>query len=162
MDFFEEDDAESFVSPEELAVWLSEFMAQTSDAEVMYRNHFCTMIANRVYDEFGHEGMCELMIAMDKKAGWISDIIIENNDLDEIMFKKYGIYDHNIVSKARKTKAVEEMNTKIWKLRRKYSKAIIEEIMIAPLSQQAIDPLINNGQETQKPTDSDNGGTSAG
>jgi hypothetical protein len=135
-------------------------MAQTSDAEVMYRNHFCTMIANRVYDEFGHEGLCELMIAMDRKAGWISDIIIENNDLDEILFKKYGVYDHNIVSKARKTEAVQEMNTKIWKLRRKYAKAIVEELMVAPLDTPPLDPLLN--PETQKPTDSDSGGTSAG
>jgi hypothetical protein len=103
------------------------------------------MIANRVYAEFGHEGMCELMIAMDKKAGWISDIIIENNDLDEILFKKYGVYDHNIVSKARKTEAVQEMNSKIWRLRRKYAKAIVEELMLAP------------SEDTQSPTDSDNG-----
>lgn len=159
MDFFDEEDDEAFASPEELAVWLSEFMAQTSDAEVMYRNHFCTMIANRVYDEFGHEGLCELMIAMDKKAGWISDIIIENNDLDEILFKKYGVYDHNIVSKARKTDAVAEMNTKIWKLRRKYAKAIVDELMVAPTDATPIDPLLEE-QDTQKPTDSDNGGTS--
>jgi len=159
MDFFDEEDDETFASPEELAVWLSEFMAQTSDAEVMYRNHFCTMIANRVYDEFGHEGLCELMIAMDKKAGWISDIIIENNDLDEILFKKYGVYDHNIVSKARKTDAVAEMNTKIWKLRRKYAKAIVDELMVAPSDTTPIDPLLEE-QDTQKPTDSDNGGTS--
>jgi len=160
MDFFDDEDDEQFANPEELAVWLSEFMAQTSDAEVMYRNHFCTMIANRVYDEFGHEGLCELMIAMDRKAGWISDIIIENNDLDEILFKKYGVYDHNIVSKARKTEAVQEMNTKIWKLRRKYAKAIVEELMVAPLDTPPLDPLLN--PETQKPTDSDSGGTSAG
>ena len=159
MDFFDEEDDETFASPEELAVWLSEFMDQTSDAEVMYRNHFCTMIANRVYDEFGHEGLCELMIAMDKKAGWISDIIIENNDLDEILFKKYGVYDHNIVSKARKTDAVAEMNTKIWKLRRKYAKAIVDELMVAPADTTPIDPLLEE-QDTQKPTDSDNGGTS--
>ena len=160
MDFFDDEDDEQFANPEELAVWLSEFMAQTSDAEVMYRNHFCTMIANRVYDEFGHEGLCELMIAMDKKAGWISDIIIENNDLDEILFKKYGVYDHNIVSKARKTEAVQEMNTKIWKLRRKYAKAIVDELMVAPLDTPPLDPLLD--PETQKPTDSDSGGTSAG
>ena len=148
MDFFDDEEDDTFVSPEELAVWLSEFIAQTSDAEVMYRSHFCNMIANRVYAEFGHEGMCELMIAMDKKAGWISDIIIENNDLDEILFKKYGVYDDNIVSKARKTEAVQEMNSKIWRLRRKYAKAIVEELMEAPAG------------DTKNPTDSDNGGDS--
>jgi hypothetical protein len=77
-----------------------------------------------------------------------ANIIIENNDLDEILFKKYGVYDDNIVSKARKTEAVQEMNSKIWRLRRKYAKAIVEELMLAPLD------------GTKNPTDSDNGGSS--
>jgi hypothetical protein len=37
------------------------------------------------------------------------------------------------------------MNSKIWRLRRKYAKAIVEELMLAP------------SEDTQSPTDSDNG-----
>lgn len=58
------------------------------------------------------------------------------------------MYDHNIVSKARKTEAVQEMNSKIWRLRRKYAKAIVDELMEAP------------DEDTKNPTDSDNGGSS--
>ena len=131
MDFFDFDEDEpNQAAPEELAIWLSEFMSTAADAEQLYRSHFCTMIANRVFDEFGHEGLCELMVAMDKKAGWISDIIIENSDLDDILFKKYGTYDHDIIQKARKTDSVMDMNKKIWRLRRKYAKAIVEELMM--------------------------------
>jgi hypothetical protein len=130
MDFFDFDEEEpNQAAPEELAVWLSEFMSAAADASSLYRSHFCTMIANRVFDEFGHEGLCELMIAMDKKAGWISDIIIENSDLDDIMFKKYGTYDHNVIHKARRSDSIMELNKKIWRLRRKYARAIVEELM---------------------------------
>ena len=131
MDFFDFDEEEpNQTAPEELAVWLSEFMSTAADAHTLYRSHFCTMIANRVFDEFGHEGLCDLMVAMDKKAGWISDIIIENSDLDDILFKKYGTYDHDIIQKARRTDSVMEMNKKIWCLRRKYAKQIVDELMI--------------------------------
>jgi hypothetical protein len=95
----------------------------------VYRNHVVMLIANKVYSDFGYEGFCELMVAMDKKAGWISDIIIENSDLDDIMFKKYGTYDHRVIHRARGTDAIQELNQKIWRLRRKYAKAIVDELM---------------------------------
>ena len=69
------------------------------------------------------------MMAIDKRANWISDILIENSDLDDILFQKYGIYDSEICLKARKTEAMIEMNGKIWRLRKKYAKAIVEELM---------------------------------
>jgi hypothetical protein len=116
-------------SPDEMAIWLSEFMTAADSAAEVYRNHVVTLIANKVYSDFGYEGFCELMVAMDKKAGWISDIIIENSDLDDIMFKKYGTYDHRVIHRARGTDAIQELNQKIWRLRRKYAKAIVDELM---------------------------------
>lgn len=129
MDFDDEFDDSPPNSPDEMAIWLSEFMTAADSAAEVYRNHVVTLIANKVYSDFGYEGLCELMIAMDKKAGWISDIIIENSDLDDIMFKKYGTYDHGVIHKARRTEAIQEMNQKIWRLRRKYAKAIVDELM---------------------------------
>lgn len=129
MDFDDEFDDSPPNSPDEMAIWLSEFMTAADSAAEVYRNHVVTLIANKVYSDFGYEGFCELMVAMDKKAGWISDIIIENSDLDDIMFKKYGTYDHGVIHKARRTEAIQEMNQKIWRLRRKYAKAIVDELM---------------------------------
>lgn len=125
---FEPEDNE-IPTKEELAVWLSEFMNSAVEAESMYRSHFCDLLAHRVYTEFGAEGLCELMMSIDRRGAWISDILLENNDLDEIMFKKYGTYDHEIIRKARATKAMSEMNEKIWRLRRRYAKLIVDEIM---------------------------------
>jgi len=116
-------------SKEELAVWLSEFMTNTAEAETMYRSHFCDLVVNRVYNEFGFEGLCELLMSIDKRGHWISDIILENNDIDDILFKKYGVFDGDSIKKARHTDAMSEMNQKIWKLRRKYAKLIADELM---------------------------------
>jgi hypothetical protein len=115
-------------TPAELAVWLSDFMSQSQKARQMYRSHFCNIIANRIWEEFGVEGMCDLMIAIDKKAGWISDIIIEDADIHDALFKTYGVYDNDAIIKARMSREMIELNRKIWRLRRKYSKLIAEEI----------------------------------
>lgn len=128
---FEPDDGPFDGEPtrEELAVWLSEFMNKSADAEMMYRSHFCSLVVNRVFSEFGYEGMCELLMSIDKQAGWITDIILENNDIDDILFKKFGVYDREAIRKARETEAMGELNQKIWRLRKKYSKLISDEIM---------------------------------
>ena len=128
---FEPDDNPFDAEPtrEELAVWLSEFMNKSADAEIMYRSHFCSLIVNRIFNEFGYEGMCELLMSIDKQSGWITDIIIENNDIDDILFKKFGVYDRDAIRKARETDAMAELNQKIWRLRKKYSKLIADEIM---------------------------------
>lgn len=115
-------------TPAELAVWLSDFMSQSQKARQMYRSHFCNIIASRVWEEFGVEGMCDLMIAIDKKAGWISDIIIEDADIHDSLFKTYGVFDNDAIIKARMSREMIELNKKIWRLRRKYSKLIAEEI----------------------------------
>lgn len=134
-DFDAEDD--DVPTTEELAVWLSDFMSQSSKAEKMYRSHFCSIIVNRLWREFGVEGMCELMLAIDKRAGWISDIILEDADLHDALFDNHGVFDDDAVIKARMSNRLMEMNKKIWRLRRKYSKLIAEEIV--------------NGIETHEP-----------
>ena len=128
-EFFDEMGDNELPPREELAVWLSEFMAASADAETKYRAHYCAMLAEKLYEEFGIEGFCEMMMAMDKKAGWISDIILEASDLDDILFKKHGVYDKHALTKARSSTSMDELNSKIWRLRRKYAKAIAEELM---------------------------------
>jgi hypothetical protein len=116
-------------SSAELAVWLSEFMSQSQKAQRLYRSHFCNIVVNRLYDEFGVEGMCELMMAIDNRAGWISDILIEDTELHDALFNIHGVFDDDAIIKARMSKELIEMNRKIWRLRRKYAKLIAQEII---------------------------------
>jgi hypothetical protein len=117
------------MSSADLAVWLSDFMSQSQKAQRLYRTHFCNIAVNRLYDEFGVEGMCELMMAIDKRAGWISDILIEDTELHDALFNVHGIFDDDAITKARMSKELVEMNRKIWRLRRKYAKLIAQEIV---------------------------------
>jgi hypothetical protein len=116
-------------SSAELAVWLSEFMSQSQKAQRLYRRHFCNIVVNRLFDEFGVEGMCELMMAIDNRAGWISDILIEDTELHDALFTIHGVFDDDAIIKARMSKELIEMNRKIWRLRRKYAKLIAQEII---------------------------------
>lgn len=126
--FSGDEEAEEQPTKEELAMWLSEFMSQGQRAQSMYRQHFCQIIVERLFEEFGVDGMCELMMAIDRRAGWISDIILEDADIHDALFKQHGIYDDKAIQKARECGEIVELNKKIWRLRRKYSRLIADEI----------------------------------
>ena len=125
---FSDDETEEQPTKEELAMWLSEFMSQGQRAQSMYRQHFCKIVVERLFEEFGVDGMCELMMAIDRRAGWISDIILEDADIHDALFKNHGIYDDRAIQKARDCGEIVELNKKIWRLRRKYSRLIADEI----------------------------------
>lgn len=114
---------------EQIMEFLSDFMKEGRHAEKMFRDNFCELVVHKVFEDFGYEGLCNLLIQIDNRAQWISDILIENSDFDDVLFKKYGVYDPNICDKARRTDAIMEMNSKIWKLRKKYATIIVDEIM---------------------------------
>ena len=69
-----------------------------------------------------------MMLKIDETGGWISDILLEAPDLENAMFEKFGIYDPELTKKARDTRAMYEMNKKIWRLRKRYAKLIADEI----------------------------------
>jgi hypothetical protein len=125
----EHDEQDEELTRGELLDFLSDFLSQHRDANTMYRDHLCAVLIGRIYDEFGNEGLCNVMSQMDIKANWVSDIIFEASDFDNALFKRHGIYDDEIVVKARGTQAMIDLNKKIWRLRRRYANIIVDEIM---------------------------------
>lgn len=124
-----DDDDDNEFTRADLLNFLGEFISQSRDADNLYRSSLCGILVGRIYDEFGSEGLCELMMQIDLRGGWISDIIFESSDFNNALFKRHGIYDDEIVQKARNTRTMNEMNKKIWRLRRKYANIIADEIV---------------------------------
>jgi len=125
----EPDDFDAEMSRSELIEFLGDFMSHNNSPDILYRDHLCSLLVARVFTEFGHEGLCALMMEIDRKANWISDIIFEQADFDNAMFSSHGTYDSDIVHKARNTESIIELNKKIWRLRRKYARAIVNEVI---------------------------------
>ena len=119
---------EQDVSRQELIEFLGDFMSGTMRIEQVYRSHLCETLVRRVFHEFGSEGLAEMMLKIDETGGWISDILLESPYLENAMFDKFGVYDPLVTAKARDTRAMYEMNKKIWRLRKRYAKLIVDEI----------------------------------
>ena len=128
------------VSRQELIEFLGDFMSGTMRIEQVYRSHLCSTLVQRVFTEFGPEGLAEMMLKIDETGGWISDILLEAPDLENAMFDKFGVFDPQVTAKARDTKAMYEMNKKIWRLRKRYAKLIVDEIFEETEEPQPVTP----------------------
>ena len=128
------------VSRQELIEFLGAFMSGTMRIEQVYRSHLCSTLVPRVFTEFGPEGLAEMMLKIDETGGWISDILLEAPDLENAMFDKFGVFDPQVTAKARDTKAMYEMNKKIWRLRKRYAKLIVDEIFEETEEPQPVTP----------------------
>ena len=113
---------------EDLVNFISEFMTTSMNVDQVYRSNLVETLVGRVFAEFGEDGLCDLMLKIDEQANWISDIVIDSPDLDDLMFKRHGTFDGELVKKARETEGMLELNRKIWRLRKKYARAIVDEI----------------------------------
>lgn len=120
------------VSRQELIEFLGEFMSGSMRIDQVYRTHLCDTLVKRVHQEFGSEGLAEMMLKIDECGGWISDILLEAPDLENAMYERFGVYDPEITTKARDTRAMYEMNKKIWRLRKRYAKLIVDEVFESP------------------------------
>lgn len=113
---------------EDLVNFISEFMTTSMNVSQVYRSNLVETLVGRVFYEFGEEGLCDLMLKIDEQANWISDIVIDSPDLDEVMYKRHATFDPELIAKARQTAGLTELNRKIWRLRKKYARMIVDEI----------------------------------
>lgn len=122
-------DHEDDITRDELIEMIGDFMTGSMNIEQVYRSHLCDTLVSRVFDEFGTEGLADLMLKIDNHANWITDILFDEADLQDELFAKHGYFDDDIAFKARSTMKMEEMNKKIWRLRKRYIKLIVQEIV---------------------------------
>ena len=53
-----DDDEDNEISRADLVNFLGEFLTKNRDSELLYRGHLCKIIVGRIFEEFGHEGLC--------------------------------------------------------------------------------------------------------
>lgn len=107
---------------------LAEAMDGESLLALEYRRDLCLLLAGKIKTEFGVEGLCELISGIDTTAGWVSDILLESSDIDDVLFQEHGVYIENSIDLARKTNAMKKFQKSLWSSRRRYARMMADEI----------------------------------
>ena len=107
-------------------------LAEAMDGESLlafeYRKDLCLLLASKIKTEFGIEGLCELISGIDTAAGWVSDILLESSDIDDVLFREHGLYIDDSITLARKTNAMKKFQKSLWSSRKRYAKMMADEI----------------------------------
>ena len=114
--------------PDSIFDHLAAAMDGESQQAMAYRRDLCLILAGKIKSEFGVEGLCELIGGIDANGGWISDILLESGDIDDVLFAQHGVYIQNSIDLARKTEAMKKFQRALWSARRRYAKMMAEEI----------------------------------
>lgn len=121
-------DGEQNEYPDSIFDHLAAAMDGVSIEAFDYRKDLCLILAGKLKDEFGLEGLCQMLAGIDVTAGWISDILLESSDIDDVLFKEYGIYVKDSLDFARKTEAMQKFQKSLWNMRIRYAKLMAAEI----------------------------------
>jgi hypothetical protein len=78
---------------------------------------------------FGDEALLELLVAIDRKGRWETEIIAEQADVDNILMSKYGAFDDEMWEKIQDTKAWAEMHREVFTVSKKWIETAIDEVM---------------------------------
>ena len=97
--------------------------------ELLFRGTFARHVVDGIYEMFGDEALLELLVAIDRKGRWETEINAEQADVDNILKAKYGAFDDEMWEKIQDTKAWAEMHREVFTVSKKWIETAIDEVM---------------------------------
>lgn len=64
-----------------------------------YRRSICRRLAFQTYNQFGTEGLFDLMSGIDDAGQFQTVIIADRDEIDNYVFQKYGTFDNDMFEK---------------------------------------------------------------
>ena len=65
----------------------------TIDPQSSFRKAFCRRLASQVYNQFGQEGLLDLLTGIDLSGKFVSVIVADKSEIENYLFSEHGIYD---------------------------------------------------------------------
>lgn len=97
--------------------------------DVMFGVAFCNFIVAKLVADFGNEALIDLMFAIDRNMSWSSEILANRNEIDDLLFTRYGAFDQHIWFKIQDTKAWDKMHRQVFKMTKRYLAAAVDEVV---------------------------------
>lgn len=64
-----------------------------------YRRSICRRLAHQTYNQFGIEGLFDLLSGVDDAGQFQTVIICDRDEIDNYVFQKYGTFDNDMFEK---------------------------------------------------------------
>ena len=78
---------------------LERLVGSAVNPTVAYRKEICRRLARQIYNQFGPEGLYDLLNGIDDIGNMASIVIAEKNEIENYLFQTHGIFDQDIFEK---------------------------------------------------------------
>jgi len=68
-----------------------------------YRRNICRRLAAQTYNQFGIEGLFDLLTGIDDAGKFQSVIVADRDEIDNYLFSEFGIFDQDMFEKIQMT-----------------------------------------------------------
>jgi hypothetical protein len=73
-----------------------------------YRRQICRRLARQTYNQFGIDGLMDLLTGIDDAGRFSSVVVIDRDEIDNFLFETYGIFDPDMFEKVQMTDEWDE------------------------------------------------------
>lgn len=73
------------------------------DPQNSFRRTFCRRLAKQVFNQFGQEGLLDLLTGIDIAGKFVSVVVADKSEIEDYLFKEHGVYDEDMFERIQMT-----------------------------------------------------------
>lgn len=108
---------------------LNRLVGSATNPLAHYRRQICTRLARQTYNQFGIDGLLDLLSGIDEAGRFSSIVVIDRDEIDNYLFDNYGIFDPDMFEKIQMTEEWDEFVAKVLDFSGRAMGSIIESIV---------------------------------
>lgn len=78
---------------------LHRLVASAVNPEAAYRKQICKRLASQIYNQFGVDGLLDLLSGIDDAGRFASIVIADRDEIDNYLYTEFGTFDKDIFDK---------------------------------------------------------------
>jgi hypothetical protein len=78
---------------------LERLINSAANPVVAYRREICFRLVRQTYNQFGMEGLYDILTGVDNIGSMTSVVVSDRNEIENYVFEKYGIFDPDMFEK---------------------------------------------------------------
>jgi len=116
--------------PKDLLRELSNFVQNALEKENKLMSH-TTKVLNELYRDIADDDVAASHIVsyLQRRHHWDVELLAERRDVDDMLMKKYNLFDEHMWDKVMNTTAISDLHHETFKLSQKYIARAIAEVL---------------------------------
>lgn len=82
---------------------LHKLVSSAVDPSGAYRKQICKRLAHQIYNQFGVDGLLDLLGGIDDAGRFASVVVADRDEIDNYLYCEYGTFDKDIFDKVQMT-----------------------------------------------------------